>query len=316
MSHKINMLLTLFGLIIAPMACVQGSRAQVVTSKDGAGDVTILVTAHPNTDQMRTAAKNLQPDDFSVREDDRPQKVLSIKNASEAPPVIAVLIQDNLIPQVDNEIREIKTFILGLPEGSRVMTGYLTVGSLRVSQDFTTDRRKAAESLRIIRSDPESAPYNPYVEVVEALRHYDSQRAGRRLMLLISDGLDLSHGFSEASPSQSMDLDRAVRECQREGVAVYSFYAPSVGLTRVNLEAANFGQGSLLRLSDETGGEAFFTGTTFVSFDPYFKELNALLGRQWILTYHSSNTGSGFHKIKVVTESNVHLHYPHGYWVK
>jgi VWFA-related protein len=274
------------------------------------------VTAHPHTEQMRAAAKNLQPDDFSVREDDRPQKIISVKSASEAPPVIAVLIQDSLIAQVDNEISEIKKFILGLPEGSRVMTGYLTVGSLRVSQDFTTDRKKAAESLRIIRSDPESAPYNPYVEVVEALRHYDSQPAGRRLMLLISDGLDLSHGLSEASPSQSMDLDRAVRDCQREGVAVYSFYAPSVGLTRVNLEAANFGQGSLLRLSDETGGEAFFTGTTFVSFDPYFKELNALLGRQWLLTYRSANTGSGFHKIKVVTESGVHLHYPHGYWVK
>jgi VWFA-related protein len=316
MSRKINTLLALFGLIAATVVLTRASGPQVISSKDGSREVTILVTAHPHNEQMQGAAKNLQADDFSVREDDRPQKVVSVKNASDAPPVIAVLIQDSLIAQVDNEISEIKKFILGLPEGSRVMTGYLTVGSLRVSQDFTTDRKKAAESLRIIRSDPESAPYNPYVEVVEALRHYDSQPAGRRLMLLISDGLDLSHGLSEASPSQSMDLDRAVRDCQREGVAVYSFYAPSVGLTRVNLEAANFGQGSLLRLSDETGGEAFFTGTTFVSFDPYFRELNALLGRQWLLTYHSSNTGSGFHKIKVVTESNVHLHYPHGYWVK
>jgi VWFA-related protein len=316
MSHKINTLLALFGLIAAAVALTGASRAQVVSSKDASREVTILVTAHPHTEQMQGAAKNLQPDDFSVREDDRPQKTITVKNASEAAPVIAILIQDNLIAQVDNEISEIKAFILGLPEGSRVMTGYLTVGSLRVSQDFTSDRRKAAESLRIIRSDPESAPYNPYVEVVEALRRYDSQPAGRRLMLLVSDGLDLSHGLSEASPSQSIDLDKAVRECQRDGVVVYSFYAPSVGLTRINLEAANFGQGSLLRLSDETGGEAFFTGTTFVSFDPYFKELNALLGRQWILTYHSSNTGSGFHKIKVVTESNVHLHYPHGYWIK
>jgi VWFA-related protein len=297
------------------LAPAPSARAQVINSKDGERDVTILVTAHPHNDQMRTVAQKLEPDDFSVREDDRPQKVLSVKNASEAPPVIAILIQDSLISQVDNEIRGIKKFILGLPEGSRVMTGYLTVGSLSVTQDFTPDRGKAAQSLRIIRSNQGSAPYNPYVEVIEALRHYDSQPAGRRLMLLISDGLDLSHGFSDASPSQSIDLERAIRDCQREGVGVYSFYGPSLGLTRLNLEA-NFGQGSLLRISDETGGEAFFSGTSFVTFDPYFKELNGLLGRQWLLTYRSANTGPGLHKIKVVTESSVHLHYPHGYWIK
>ncbi len=213
-------------------------------------------------------------------------------------------------------IKPDKEFIRRLPEGSRVMTGYITSGSFRVAQDFTTDLARAADSLRILRSSESAAPFNPYVEMVEALRRFDTQPAGRRMALLVSDGLDVSHGFRGASPFQSMDLDRAISEAQRRGVAVFTFYAPSVGLTSVSRIAVNYGQGSLNRLADETGGEAFFTGTDFVTFDPYFREFNDLLARQWLVTYRSSNTGSGFRRIEVTTEANLHLHYPAGYRVR
>ncbi|HEX8183951.1 MAG TPA: hypothetical protein VF747_04350, partial [Blastocatellia bacterium] len=182
-----------------------------------------------------------------------------------------------------------------------------------VAQDFTTDRESAARSLRILRSSQSGAPFNPYVEVLEALRRFDSQAAGRRMILLVSDGLDASRGFRSASPTQSIDLERAIREAQRRGVAAFTFYAPSVGITSVNRLAVNYGQGSLNRLADETGGEAFFSGTDFVSFDPYIKEFNELLGLQWLITYRSSTIGSGFRRIEVTTDVDVHLHYPEGY---
>ena len=63
----------------------------------------------------------------------------------------------------------------------------------------------------------------------------------------------------------------------------------------------------------ETGGDAFSTGTDFVTFDPYFKEFNELLGRQWLITYRSANTGSGFRRIEVTTDVDVPLLYPAGY---
>jgi hypothetical protein len=72
-----------------------------------------------------------------VLEERRKQRVVSVKVASEAPPIIAVLMQDNLVSRVNNEIDGVKNFIRQLPEGSRVMTGYITTGSLRVTQDFT-----------------------------------------------------------------------------------------------------------------------------------------------------------------------------------
>jgi len=293
-------------------ASAAGQRKQSDQSSSDR-DVTILVTAHPHNDRMRDAAMKLRADDFVVREDKRPQQIISVKRASEAPTILAVLIQDDLVSRVNNELNTIKEFIRRMPDGSRVMTGYVTSGTLQVSQDFTTDRERAAASLRVVRSNESGSPYNPYVEVVEALRRFDTQPAGRRLILLISDGLDTSHGFRGASPMHSPDLDRAIAEAQRRGVSVFSMYAPTVGLARVRGMEVNFGQGSLIRLADETGGEAFMSGTDFVTFAPYFKELNDVLGLQWLVTYRSSGIGRSFRSVEITTEQNVHLHYADGY---
>src|ERR1041385_1952313 len=85
---------------------------------------------------------------------------------------VAVLIQDDLIPQVGNELGVTRDFIRSLPEGSRVMVGYITTGTLQVRQPFTTDLEKAAKSLRIPKASPGRSAFNPYVEVLEALRQF------------------------------------------------------------------------------------------------------------------------------------------------
>jgi hypothetical protein len=199
----------------------------------------------------------------------------------EAPVNIAILIQDDLISSVGNEIRVTADFIRSLPKGSRVMVGYITAGSLQVRQPFTTDLDSAARSLRIPVSSTSASPYNPYVEVLEALRHFDSHWSGRNALLLISDGLDVSRGFDSSSAANTLDLERATNGANARNVAIYSFYAPSVGLTSRSRLAASYGQSSLNRISNETGGKAFFQGMTgFVTFDPYFTQLRRALNER------------------------------------
>jgi VWFA-related protein len=287
----------------------QRDRGQFPSSRD----VTILVTAHPHDSSSRFQADRLKPEDFSVTEDEKPQQIVSVRSARDVPPVVAVLIQDDLVMQVNNEIRGIKEFIKALPYNSRVMVGYITVGSLRIRQDFTTDREGAAETLRIVVSSSSGSAFSIYEEVIDALRRFDSQPAGRRMVLLISDGLDLSRGISDASPGMSMDLNRAIDEAQRRGIAVFGMYAPSIGLTRISHIGMNFGQGSLSRMADKTGGDAFYDGSGFVSFDPYFKELNDLLGRQWLITYRTTNLERGVRKIQVKTDYDLKLLHQTGY---
>ncbi len=198
---------------------------------------------------------------------------------------LAVLIQDDLVSRVGNELHVTGEFIRSLPAGSRVMVGYIRSGSLQVRQNFTADLEQASRALRVPVGSTAVSPFNPYVEVREALRQFPAGGENRNALLLVSDGLDASRGFDFSSSVNSIDLDRAVREAKQREVAVYSFYAPTVGLTSHNRRAVSFGQSALNRLSDETGGKAFFQGTSFVTFNAYFERLSRTLNEQHGVAY-------------------------------
>jgi VWFA-related protein len=250
---------------------------------------------------------------LEVFEDGERQEILTTRGGPRSPLTLAVLIQDDLVSSVANEISGLRDFVRGLPPGSRVMVGYLRTGSLQVRQKFTGDLEKAARSLRIPVGASSVAPFNPFAQTRDAIKRFESQPVGRRAILLVSDGLDLSRGVEGSTPGTSLDLQRAIEAAQRNGVAVYALYAPT-GLGAIQRLAGN-GQGSLNRLADETGGHAFFQGTGApVSFDYFLEEVNALLARQFALTYLSTHTGKGFHRLRVEAEiSDGKIKHPAGY---
>jgi len=257
----------------------------------------------------------LQNIDLSIHEDGEPQTIISLRGIGTNTPItLAMLIQEDLVPSVGNEIKDLADFIRQLPKGSRVMVGYLRTGSLLVKQRFTTDLDRAASALRPPTGSATNSPYNPYVEVIEALKRFEGQPLGRRAILLVSDGLDISRGVDSSSPTQSIDLQRAVNESQRRGVAIYGFYAPTI-VAASNPALVSNAQSSLLRLSDETGGLAFFQGTGApVSFVPFIRELDTSLQKQAALTFLSTHLGKGFHKIEVKSSTpGVRVAYPSGY---
>jgi len=65
----------------------------------------------------------------------------------------------------------------------------------------------------------------------------------------------------------SLDLERAIEKANQSGVAVYAFYAPSVGLTSRNRIAASYGQNSLNRLANDTAARRFFREPMACHFD-------------------------------------------------
>ena len=257
----------------------------------------------------------LQNIDLSIHEDGEPQTIISLRGIGTNTPItLAVLIQEDLVPSVGNDIKNLAEFIRKLPKSSRVMVGYLRTGSLQVKQRFTNDLEKAASALRPPTGFASNSPYNPYVEVIEALKRFEGQPLGRRAILLVSDGLDISRGIDSSSPTQSVDLQRAVNESQRRGVAIYGFYAPTI-VAAANPVLVSNAQSSLLRLSDETGGMAFFQGTGApVSFQPFIRELDVSLQKQAALTFLSTHLKKGFHRLEVKSSTpGVRVAYPSGY---
>jgi VWFA-related protein len=291
-----------------------GNGERRADTQRGVRSVTIPVTLRlrderPSSEELRTL-------NFVVTEDGERQEILSTRSAADrAPLALTLLIQDDLISAIGLEISGLANFIRRLPPGTLVQVGYLRAGSLQLRQKFTTDLERAAKALRIPVGVASAAPYNPYVQIYDALKRYGGVPLGtRRAVIVVSDGLDLSRGPDSSSPTQSSDLDRAIGEAQRRSVAIYGIYAPTVGTGGNRILVGN-AQGSLERLAQETGGKAFFQGSGApVSFDPFLRQLSDRLSRQFALTYLSTHSNKGFHRIKIETpEADAEINHPSGY---
>ncbi|HMJ24502.1 MAG TPA: hypothetical protein VK475_01670 [Pyrinomonadaceae bacterium] len=277
----------------------------------GAKPVTVPVTIRLRQERREVEMRFV---DYILKEDGELQEILSIRKPSENPVTLAILMQDDLVPSVSTESKGMANFVRRLPTGSRVMIGYIRTGSLDVRRKFTTDLEKAAAGVRPPLSLASASPFNPYVEVIEALKRFDAQPLGRRAIVLVSDGVDTSRGLDSSSPGLSLDLQRAINEAQRRSVPIYSIYVPSAGASG-GLLGIN-GQSCLERLSKETGGIAFFEGTGApVSFDPFIKEIDASISMQIALTYLSTHPEKGFHRleIKPLEPRDVVIRHPSGY---
>ena len=315
--RQINLIVFPLALAAAVMLCSSAfGQQQNINGNGSARSGSGKPVTVPVTIRLKEETElELQNIDLTISEDGEPQTIISVRGfGSTSPITLAVLIQEDLVPSVGNETKGLAEFIRNLPKNSRVMTGYLRTGSLQVKQRFTSDLERAAKSLRPPSGVASASPYNPYVEVIEALKKFESQPLGRRAILLVSDGLDISRGIDSSSPTQSVDLQRAVNEAQRRGVAIYGFYAPTL-VAAANPSLITNAQSSLLRLSNETGGAAFFQGTGApVSFDPFLRELDVSLQKQAAVTFLSTHMRKGFHRIEVRSSTpGVRVNYPSGY---
>lgn len=300
----------LFGFALAQPAQKQDSRVRTVT---------IPISILSKTElRERQQQEFLEAGNLIVKENGEEQTILSIRDVSDSPLALAILIQDDLSSSFNLELRRLSEFIRRLPQGSRVMVAYLRGGTVQVRQKFTEDLEKAAESLRAVASSAIGAGGNPYSGVTETVKRFEALPLGRRAILLISDGLDISPGMENISPTQSIELEQAILRAQRRSVAVYSFYSSASLTENGSSILISRAQGALQRLSDETGGRAFFQGSySPVSFDPFFRDLTMALSRQFALTYLSTHMKKGYYRIQVnSTNPQIKIEHPSGYYYR
>jgi VWFA-related protein len=307
---KLYTLLLVIACLFLP-AFSQKTNDKEKRKKDKVRAVTIPISILSKQEiKDKKTEEFIEAGDIIVKEDGDQETILSIRSVSESPLQLAVLIQEDSDVSVNFELKKIAETITKLPKGSRVMVGYIRGGSLNIRQKFTDDLVKASKSLRIVTGSSGSASGNPYSEVIEALERFDSQPNGRRAILLISDGFDVSNTDS----TSSLELDRSILKAQRKSVAIYSIFASSSSTKEASSFLVLNAQGSLNKLSDETGGKAYFQGLlTPISFDPFLREISISLNRQFALTYLSTHTKKGFHKIQVYsTNPDVKIEHPKG----
>jgi VWFA-related protein len=303
--------------ILTGLLAFTATRAQEPQQK--VRPVTIPISIFTKKElREKQAEEFVQADRLIVREDNEEQQILSVRSVNTTPLSIAFLIQDDLTANFNLQIKDIQDFIRTLPKGTRVMVAYSRSGTTQIRQRFTDDLELAANSLRIVSGSAALAPRSPYDGVKDVLNRFDAVPAGRRAILLFSDGLDTSGGLGLASITQSVDLEQAILRAQRKSVAVYSFYSPTVVTDRGNSVFGLAAQGALQKLSDETGGRAFHQGSIApISFMPFFRDMVLALDRQFALTYLSTHMKKGYHKLRVEsTNPEVRIDHPKGYYYR
>ena len=308
------LLIALFGIL-----CVTDSVAQDRRQDERVRTVTIPISLFTKQ-EIRSGQINefIEAGFLAVRENGQERTILSIRTVANTPIHIAILIQEDLGGAFNLQLKEISDFIRTLPADSRVMVAYMRSGSVDVRQRFTTDLDRAAASLRIVSGAESFAPRSPYGSVDDVLDRFDSLPTGRRAIMLFSDGVDQFDRLDTLFPTQSPDLERAILKAQRKGVAIYSIYNEAT-YTRTGVSRfVNAGQNSLNRLSEETGGKAFFSGSFApVSYDPFFRELSGMISRQFALTYLSTDMKKGYYRVDVTsTNPDVKVEHPRGYYYR
>jgi len=300
-------------LALAPFASAQNaSQSQQVRTVS----IPISIYTKEELDKGQTE-ELLQVDRIIVTENQKEQTLLSIRSRTDAPLSLAILIQDDLTSDFNLQLKDLSRFVATLPKGTRIMIGYMRSGSLEVRQKFTEDLEKASGRFRIVSGSAFAAPRSPYDSVSDALDRFDALPTGRRAIVMVSNGIDLSGGDFSASPSQSSDLQSAIRKAQKKNVAVYAIFGTGASGAGANLGVLT-GQASLAAIADETGGRLFTSGSsTPINFEPFLKQLNVLFGRQFLLTYLSENMKKGYYKVEVKsTNPEVKIEHPKGYYYR
>jgi len=279
--------------MVAAALCASSAFSASLPTATGAASA-MVITARP---------PNLQPGELTVMVGKNRARVVGLERLSGdlAGMQLFVLLDDSTrSTSLSLQLPELKTFIASLPPSTEVAVGYMRYGSFLLSQGFTADHAKAADSLRL----PLAAPGengSPYFALSDLAKHWPSkQPTQRRAVLMLTDGIDRYWGSS--IPDDPYE-DTAIRETLKNEISVYSIYLRGAGMYDRAGWPTLMGQSHLIQATEETGGFAYFQDFTDpVTIQPFLKDFRDRLENQYKVTIEALNQ-KGVQPVKVHTEA-------------
>ncbi len=229
--------------------------------------------------------KGLTRGDFTVLEDGISQELTFFSDEKNNPSIFVGLLMDtspSTAGKIDFSKETAKNFLYTVIRPRKDKAAFMTFDhEVTLVQDFTDKSdilSKAVDTIKKVGS--QTALYDAIWQFTdEKLRN----APGRRVIVIITDGDDT---FSRA------DLTDAIDIAQRTETTVFAIstkagYAgtvPGVDAGTVN----DKGDKDLVRLCEETGGRAFFTGDQ-LALERSFSLIKEELTTQYIITYRPAN---------------------------
>jgi hypothetical protein len=213
---------------------------------------------------------------------------------------LAILIDDVVSTDIGLQFKDLATFITDQQKTTKVGLFYADNGTIQAASQFNIDHVAVAKTLRLPLG--RYAAYSSiYLSMMDLIKRWPST-GDRREILLISDGIDRFRGdFPE-----STDLESTIANAEKAGIMIHTLYSTGVGRVARNMFRSNLGQSNLAKITDATGGEAFFQGLqTPISFGPYLQQLDMVLRNQYWLTFampRSKKAKGDLRRFRVTTE--------------
>lgn len=244
------------------------------------------------------APPEVMKDDVSVEVNRRPAPVAKWipLRGDRAGLELYIAIDEGDDSDLGNQFRSLKDFIHGQPGTARIGLAYLRNGAANIVAPLTTDHDQVAKALRLPIAEP-GISASPYMGISDLVKKWPAS-GNRREVLLISSGIDT---YYSPPDQENPYLLKAIGDAQRAGILVHSIYFAEAGHLGHSYWRINWGQNYLSELGDETGGEAYWQGSTSpVSFDPYLKDLAQRLQNQYLLTVIPKGEKSGLTPVHLV----------------
>ncbi|MBX7222734.1 MAG: VWA domain-containing protein [Blastocatellia bacterium] len=248
------------------------------------------------TTKQNRYVNDLAKDQIQIFEDGKPEEVFSFTKESDLPLTFALLIdvsgsQELSLPaQKDAAGRFFEKVMRPEKDTAAVITFRRDTDLI---QNLTANKSAVLRSLNSIRfspgsygggtppvmSDPSLNGTSIYDSVFVTSDELLAKEAGRRIILLLTDGDDTT---SQYKP------DKAIDRALRSEVLIYAIGIPGKGRNGGYVFTTPVRKGPLEKLCEATGGRAFFPEKE-TDFYAAFQQIEEDLRQQFILSYTPSN---------------------------
>jgi VWFA-related protein len=282
-------------------------------------EVRLPVTVYTGKNEKKNFITGLSRSDFIVLEDGVPQEVTFFTDDKNNPPVYVGVLMDtspSTAGKIDFSKESAKNFLYTVLRLRKDRAAFMTFDhEVNLIQDFTDKQDLLDKAVdKVKKAGSQTALYDAVWQFAdEKLRN----APGRRVIVLITDGDDT---FSRADLADAIDI------AQRTETTIFAI-STKAGFAGVvpGVEAGTVndkGDKDLVKLCEETGGKAYFTGDQ-LALERSFKKISEELRLQYILTYRPGNPNydGKYRKIEVrLTDGQnakkYNLDYKKGYTAK
>jgi Ca-activated chloride channel homolog len=272
-----------FGLLACCTVLAQEKQDDVPTFKVDVKLVSVYATV---TDAGGAPVTDLKREDFAITEDKNPEKIAIFEQESERPLsiVLAIDASGSVRKDIKLELDSARRFVAQILRPVDMLSLYQFSEVVSELVPFTSDFQRIARGIRRVHVGAGTALYDALYLASLNL----SQRQGRKVMVVISDGTDTLSG----TPYHD-----AVRAAQQSDAIVYSIIMVPVAASAGRQLG---GENALIQIARDTGGK-FYYAEDMAALDAAFLQISKELRTQYLIGYYPSRAaaGSDFRRIAI-----------------